>query len=421
MRRGPRNRTVRWRLTLLLATLMLLTGVVLLVLSYVLVNANLSYNTQEPASAPLPPGAGLNVGGHSARTSSRPPFTVSASGAQVAHHERSALLVQYAVILGALTLIAAVVAWLIAGRLLLPLRTITAGARRITGERLHERLALPGPSDELKDLGDTFDSMLARLEIAFRDQQLFAANAAHELRTPLGVMHAEIDLALTDKQPPEQQMMLMRLRRTVLACERLTERLLSLTRGQLVAAERQPVAFDRLVAERLATTEPAAHKLKVRDELHPVVVRGDRALLGQLVENLIENAIKHNLPQGWIEVRLRRDRGQAILEVANSGQRLADDELAGLLEPFRRAAQQRVGAGTGLGLSIVRTIVDAHDGQLSLKALGDGGLRVTVALPALPEEPDTDGATRERAANETSGGSAPDPSSAQAATTGGEQ
>jgi signal transduction histidine kinase len=420
MRRGPRNRTVRWRLTLLLATLILLTGVVLLVLSYVLVNVNLSYNTPAPASAPPPPGASLQVGGHSARTSSGP-FTVSASGDQVAHHERSALLVQYAVILGALIVIAAVVAWLIAGRLLRPLRTITAGARRITGQRLHERLALPGPSDEIKDLGDTFDSMLARLEIAFQNEQLFAANAAHELRTPLGVMHSELDLALTDKQPPGQRMMLMRLRRTVLACERLTERLLSLTRGQLVAAERQPVVFDRLVAERLATTEPAAHKLTVRDELHPVVVRGDRALLGQLVENLIENAIKHNLPRGWIEVRVRRDGGQAILEVANGGQKLADDELAALLEPFRRAAQQRVGTGTGLGLSIVRTIVDAHDGQLSLKALADGGLRVTVTLPALPETPDTDGATHERAAPASSGESAREPSSAQAATTRGEE
>ena len=410
--RRLRERTVRARLTLLLATVILVTSVALLVLSYVLVNANLSYKTQGPGAPPTgaslthtsavpPAGPTLKAGGegHGSGSSSRAPLTLSASGAQIAHHERSALLVQYAVILGALIVIAALIAWLIAGRMLRPLRTITAGARRITGERLHERLALPGPSDEIKDLGDTFDAMLARLEIAFQDQQLFAANAAHELRTPLGVMHAELDLALGDAQPPEQRQMLLRLKRTVVACERLTERLLGLARGQLAATERQPVALDRIAAERLALADPVAHDLTVRDDLQPVVAEGDPALLGQLVENLIENAIKYNVPHGWIEVRLRRDGEQAILEVANSGPKLADNELAGLLEPFRRAAQQRVGTGNGLGLSIVRTIVDAHDGQLALHALPDGGLKVTITLPSCGEQPGRDAAPQQPVAH----------------------
>lgn len=396
--RALRNTTVRWRLAALLAALILVTSVVLLVTSYVLVNANLSYHTQAPAApaagashahtSPAAPkadaGATLKTGGTG--SSSRAPFTVSASGDQVAHHERSALLVQYAVILGILIVIAALVAWLLAGRLLRPLRTITAGARRMTGERLHERLALPGPSDEIKDLGDTFDAMLARLEVAFQDRQLFAANAAHELRTPLGVMHAELDLALADAQLPEQEEMLLRLKRTVVACERLTERLLSLTRGQLAETERHSVALDRVAAERIALAQPTAHELMVRDELQPVVVDGDPALLGQLVENLVENAIKYNVPHGWIEVHLHQEAGRAILEVSNSGPHIPEDELAGLLEPFRRAARQRVGAGNGLGLSIVRTIVAAHDGRLALHALPDGGLRVTVTLPSCVEQ-----------------------------------
>ena len=396
--RALRGRTVRWRLALLLGALILTTSVVLLALSYVLVNVNLSYNTHGPSATtptapPPPPGASLQSSGGGTRSAGgqvsrrRAPVIIDASGAQVAHHERSALLVQYAAILAALIVIAALVAWVIAGRMLRPLRTITAGARRMTGERLHERLALPGPPDEIKDLGDTFDAMLARLELAFQDQQLFAANAAHELRTPLGVMHAELDLALSEPQPPEQRQTLERLKRTVVACERLTERLLSLTRGQLAAAERRPVSLDAVLRERLALVESGTEDLTVRGDLRPVVARGDPALLGQLVENLIENAIKYNVSDGWIEVRVRGEAGQAVLEVSNSGPRLDQDELAGLLEPFRRATQQRVGAGNGLGLSIVRTIVAAHDGQLALNALSDGGLRVTVTLPSTPEQP----------------------------------
>jgi hypothetical protein len=396
-----RNRTVRCRLTLLLAALILVTSLVLLAVSYVLVNANLSYGTQGPAAPPAsaastrspasqPTGRSLHGGGGVPRGSpTGRPAAVSARGhggqIEVAHHVRSALLGQYAVILGAAILTAAVVAWLIAGRLLRPLRTITAGARRITGERLHERLALPGPPDEIKDLGDTFDAMLARLETAFQDQQLFAANAAHELRTPLGVMHAELDLALASEPPGEQQEMLRRLKRTVLACERLTERLLSLARGQVAAADRHRVALDQVAAERLALAGPAAHELTVREDLRPAVVQGDPELLGQLAGNLIENAIKYNLAHGWIEVRLHPEGEQAILEVANSGPKLATHELADLLKPFRRAARQRVGAGHGLGLSIVRTIVTAHDGQLALHALPDGGLRVVVTLPLAGE------------------------------------
>lgn len=398
--RHLRNRTVRWRLTLLLASLILVTSVVLLVLSYVLVNANLSYNTHNgPAAtstAPPPPaGASLQSnGGQAQHPGSRAAFTVSASAGQVAHHERSALLVQYAVILGALIVIAALVAWLIAGRMLRPLRAISAGARRITGERLHERLGLTGPDDEIKDLGDTFDAMLARLEVAFQGQQLFAANASHELRTPLGVMHAELDLALADTRPPEQRQMLLRLKRTVVACERLTEGLLSLTRGRLAVTERHPVALDRVTAARLALTNPTAHDLALRDQLEPVVVEGDPALLEQLVENLIENAIKYNVPDGWIEVRLHRDGEQVILDIANTGLRLAEDQLADVLEPFRRGDQQRVGAGSGLGLSIVRTIVAAHGGELALHALPEGGLRVTVRLPSSANPPSTDAATQ---------------------------
>ncbi len=186
--------------------------------------------------------------------------------------------------------------------------------------------------------------------------------------------------------------MLERLKRSVVACERLTERLLSLTRGALADTELRPVSLDGVVTERLTLVDSAAQDLTVRSDLQPVVVRGDPALLRQLVENLIENAIKYNVPDGWIEVSVGAEGDQAVLEVSNSGPKLDQDELAGLLEPFRRATRQRVGTSNGLGLSIVRTIVAAHDGQLALNALSDGGLRVTVTLPSTPAQPTAGGA-----------------------------
>jgi signal transduction histidine kinase len=385
--------TVRGRLALLLAALIVLTGVVLLAASYGLVNANLNYDAPKSlnygvstGTGPRTPSPGVSVVGSRGATEQGLSTAADTVRSQIAHHERAALLVQYGAILAALALLAALVAWLISGRILRPLRTITTTAKRIGRERLHERLALAGPRDELTELGDTFDSMLGRLEVAFQDQQLFAANAAHELRTPLGVMHAELDLALSgpDLSAREQRRLLARLRRTVLASERLTERLLSLTRGQVMPAEREPVEIDKLARQRLAIADTAAQQqgLTVHHELKPAVADGDPGLLTQLLDNLIENAIRHNQPSGWIQLSTRSARDQVVLEVTNSGQELADEELVALTEPFRRASQQRVGHSTGLGLTIVRTIVAAHDGQLALQAPTGGGLRVTITLPA---------------------------------------
>jgi hypothetical protein len=399
--RGAQRPTVRRRLALLLAALIVLTGVVLLAASYVLVNANLNYDAPKSlnhgvstSGGPRAPSGGVSgVGsGGSAEQGLSTAFDTVRS--QIAHHERATLLVQYGLILAALALLAALVAWLISGRILRPLRTITTAAKRIGRERLHERLALAGPRDELTELGDTFDSMLGRLEVAFQDQQLFAANAAHELRTPLGVMHAELDLALSGPElsARAQRQLLARLRRTVLASERLTERLLSLTRGQVVPAEREPVELDKLARQRLAIADTAAQQqgLTAHHELKPATAHGDPGLLTQLLDNLIENAIRHNQPSGWIQLSTRSARDQVVLEVTNSGHELAQEELVALTEPFRRASQQRVGHSTGLGLSIVRTIVAAHEGHLALQAPTGGGLRVTITLPAASEKAEPD-------------------------------
>jgi signal transduction histidine kinase len=292
----------------------------------------------------------------------------------------------YAVAVAAGAVITAGLAWLIAGRLLRPLRRITDAARKITGEDLHERLALDGPADELTELGDTFDAMLARLEVAFTGQQLFAANAAHELRTPLAVIRAELDLLLTGPEPSPAEVhdTATRLRRTVLSSERMLDRLLTLTQGMLAPGEREPVPLDQITEKALDAVDETG--LTIRPGLRPACAYGDPSLLGELAGNLISNAVKYNCPDGWISVGTRTEGDQVLLEISNSGQRLADEDVDGLLEPFRRAGQQRTGSGSGLGLSIVRAIVTAHGGELRLRALADGGLAVRVSLPAAPAD-----------------------------------
>jgi signal transduction histidine kinase len=290
------------------------------------------------------------------------------------------LLIRFFISLAVTAAVACALAWPAARRMLRPLRQITDAARRITGEGLHERLALAGPADELTELGDTFDAMLARLETAFASQQLFAANAAHELRTPLAVLRAELDLLLTgpEPSPAEFRDAATRLRRTVLSSERMLDRLLTLTQGMLAPGEREPVPLDEVTGRALAAV--AGSGLTIRADLSEACALGDPSLLGELVGNLIDNAVKYNCPDGWIAVATSTDGDRVLLEISNSGERIADADLDALVEPFRRAGQQRTGRGSGLGLSIVRAIVTAHGGELGLRALADGGLAVRVSL-----------------------------------------
>jgi signal transduction histidine kinase len=371
--RLPVRPTVRTRLALLLAALVVATGVVLLAVSYVLVVSTDNTRVSGPGTSVAPQNRSVTLHGPSA----------------------AGLLVEYGVILPVLVVIACGLAWLVAGRMLWPLRQITDTAQRITGGGLHERLALDGPADELTELGDTFDAMLARLEASFTDQQLFAANAAHQLRTPLAVMRAELDLLLTGPPPSPDEVhdTATTLRRTVLSCERLLERLLTLTRGMLGPGEREPVPLDQVAEQALATATGTARALglTIRPGLQEARAYGDPSLLGELAGNLITNAVTYNCPDGWIAVSTRSDGDRVILEVSNSGEKIADTDLGGLLEPFRRAGRQRTGTSSGLGLSIVRAIVAAHGGELGLRALAGGGLAVRVSLPAAGHKDATPG------------------------------
>lgn len=275
--------------------------------------------------------------------------------------------------------------WLLAGRALRPLQEVTATARRVAGRSLHERIALHGPDDEIKELADTFDAMLERLDRAFDSQHRFVANASHELRTPLTINRTLIEVALEDPATPDST---RRLGETLLAVNQRQERLID---GLLVLAgsDQQLQTHERVdlaeVAHRaLRAAEPAAHSagVELRISLDPCVVRGDPALLERLVGNLVDNAIRYNVEAGWVDLSVSVRDGLALLSVQNSGPAVGPTEVEGLFEPFRRLTRTATTAGgTGLGLSIVRSVANAHGGQVHARSRPDGGLIVEVTLP----------------------------------------
>jgi signal transduction histidine kinase len=271
---------------------------------------------------------------------------------------------------------------------------MTATARRLSEENLHERIALDGPDDELKELADTFDAMLGRLEAAFESQKRFVANASHELRTPLAIMRTEVDVALAnpDATPDELRRMGEVVRRATERSDALIDGLLVLARSDQGPTALAPVDLAVLAEEALAqsATEAAVAGVETRARFDPAPTTGDPALLGRLAGNLIENAIRHNEPGGWLEVQTgpgADGAGEVRLVVANSGPLIDSGQVDGLFEPFRRLAGDRLaapggrGPGAGLGLSIVRSVVAAHGGRVTARPRTGGGLVVEVFLP----------------------------------------
>jgi signal transduction histidine kinase len=278
--------------------------------------------------------------------------------------------------------------WWVADRVLRPLRTITRTARRLSGRDLTQRIGLRGPKDELKELADTIDAMLDRLQHAFDAQRRFVANASHELRTPLAVDRAAIDLALSDPQPTVDGLRrtVATLRDTNTRSTRLIESLLALARSEVGVGEGQPADLAAVVREAWRPLATAARErglaMALRLESAPVV--GDRLLLDRMAGNLLDNAVRHNVPGGTASVTTGVEDGAAVLRVTSDGPALTPETVAGLGVPFRRAATDRTeaGRGVGLGLSIARAVAEAHGGSLTLAARRQGGLAVEVRLPA---------------------------------------
>jgi signal transduction histidine kinase len=280
--------------------------------------------------------------------------------------------------------------WLIAGRVLRPLRTLTATTREISASSLHQRLALDGPDDELKELSDTIDELLDRLQSSFESQRLFVANASHELRTPLSTLRATLDVALAKPNVhPQVRTLDAKLREDLDQADQLLEDFLALARaqhGQL--GEQASVSLARLAADALAARGEAiaAKRLELYTALIPVQVTGAEMLLTRMVENVIENAIRHNQTDGFVRVACGVDGETARLVVESGGPVLAPSAVADLAQPFRRLGADRTWSqnGHGLGLSIVAAIAAAHDGALELSARPQGGLRVQITLPVSP-------------------------------------
>jgi signal transduction histidine kinase len=379
--------TIRLRLTLLYGLVFLVTGAVLLTIGYELVRHNLNqpsdYRNELRRLGLLPPAIGHPPGFAPGSTAARFAEAVRAQLRSDALHR---LLIEYVVALGAMTMVSVAAGWLLAGRALRPLRDITATARRVSGENLGERISLKGPADELKQLADTFDGMLARLDAAFGSQRHFVANASHELRTPLAIMRTEVDVSLADPDATvgELRQMGEAVRETVDRCERLIEGLLMLARSEAATGREEPADLAALAADCITDLRARAREadVEVCDDLEPAWTRGEPALLERMIANLVDNGIQHNRPGGYLRVSTRTAGGHVRLIVANGGPVIDPVEADKLTEPFRRL--DRGAGGFGLGLSIVRSVVVAHGGTIEIRAPETGGLEVRIELPALP-------------------------------------
>jgi signal transduction histidine kinase len=363
---------VRVRLAALYGSLFLVSGAALLALTYVLVRR-------------------ATAGGSVTRATG---FAVTPSGARAGTATSHAIdlhqmLVQSGIALAVMTIVSALLGWWVAGRVLAPLRAMADATQRISEANLHERLALEGPRDELKDLADTIDGLLARLEAAFDAQRRFVANASHELRTPLAMMRATLDVAIAkpDGVPAQTEALDANLRQDLDRADQLLESFLTLAQAQQgTFAELSQVSLDQLVTAALDVRSEriAAQQIEVHTALTPVHVAGSQTLLTRMVENVVENAVLHNQPAGFIDISCQLAEDRVLLIVESGGATLEQHTVDQLRQPFRRASADRTRSqnGFGLGLSIVAAIAGAHEGELELQARDQGGLRVLITLPS---------------------------------------
>jgi signal transduction histidine kinase len=368
--------TVRGRLTLVYGGLFLAFGMVMLGVTYVLVSQ------QVPGKAVVRGATGITLDSGVAGPQPAPEVFFQQVVRNTREDALSALLTQGGIALLVVGAVAIALGWLVAGRMLQPLHRITETARRIAeapaaDRGLHERIALTGPDDEIKQLADTFDLMLTRLDRSFDGQRRFIANASHELRTPLTLNRTLLEVALKQESASAE---VRQLGTTLLAINdrhgRLIDGLLMLARSERELTERSYVDLAD-IASHVSTDD-------IKAELGEAATVGDPVLLERLVQNLVENGVRHNLPDGgWVRVVTYARNGLATLEVSNTGPIVPRYEVETLFEPFRRLGNDRLaGPGVGLGLSIVRAVARAHGGEVHAVPRDEGGLVVTVALPA---------------------------------------
>ena len=387
--RGPRLTSERARLTALYAGMLLLAGCILLAVVYTLVQNGLGSSigiavTRDLTAAAPSPTPGATSSPHLPSSG----FT-GLTGTYVQAHAMNVitaaalnqLLTVSATTLVAFAVLSLPIAWWMAGRVLRPVGVIAATARKFSGQDLDQRIALKGPPGELKELADTFDEMLGRLEQLVTAQQRFAANAAHELRTPLAIQRAAVEIGLADPDPARVQWIRSQLIEVADTTEHLIESLLLLAATDQGLERREPVALDRTAETAVARFggEARERAITITTNVDPTLVEGDPVLLTQLLRNLLSNALRYNHRGGSIHL----DLSERTLTITNTGPPVPAGAAPHLFEPFRRLHERRHtrGAGAGLGLSIVASIAHAHNAEVTAQANPTGGLTVAVRFP----------------------------------------
>ena len=398
--RLPRH-SVRLRLTLLYVGLFLASAACLLTITYFLVDQQLPQVTTNGGVIAITGGGsgGLGAGAAAGCASSLGPLPggsgqvstcqLQALAARVGRNTLNELLIESGIALGIMAVASVGLGWLMAGRVLSPLRTITAAARRISARSLHQRIAMTGPDDELKELGDTFDQLLGRLDASFRAQRQFVANASHELRTPLARQRTLLEVALRDREATSASLRAACERALVAGeqQERLIAGLLTLARGERGLDRFEPVDLGAIAVAAAAGRrgDAQAAQLTLVSRIEPAETAGDPGLAERLVANLVDNAIRYNVPGGQVEICAGTRAGRPYLAVANTGPLIPPDQLGRLFRPFQRMdPARRSPGGLGLGLAIVSAIAAAHGAELRAVTRAVGGLAIEVLFPLPP-------------------------------------
>jgi signal transduction histidine kinase len=405
------TRTIRMRLTLIYGSVFTIMGAVALVLGFLLVHHNITAHAQSLQRTEVTltkqfrhtenriyrefklltekDHGHMTPKEHREYTSARKSLIdalAKAAYSDASNNTLRKLLKELIAALFVMILIAVVTGWIVAGRALEPLREITSAARRVSGENLGERIGLTGPSDELKELADTFDAMLERLDQTFASQRHFVANASHELRTPLAIMRTEIDVTLADPDASIEDLREMgeAVRETIDRGEALVSALLQLARSEAITGHEELVDMAEMAGDVITDLHHRAEAADVRivADLRPAVAFGESALLERVLTNLIDNGIRHNHEGGsmWVTTRTRKREPMIEIDVKSDGAELDPQQVPALTEPFRRVS--RTTGGFGLGLSIVKSVAAAHGGTIELEARPEGGLEVKVELPS---------------------------------------
>jgi len=381
--------SARSRLTLLYTSLFTLGGAAVVVITYLLVAHTLHSATTATIPRAIEPAIGKCVvaaqtrGGPGALSQCAAIYTNGVqAGASAQRSTALAHLLTYSLLtLAGVIVLAAAAGWIVAGRMLRPVHRLTAAARAASEQNLSQRIALQGPRDELRELADTFDTMLERLDRAFTSQRQFIANASHELRTPLTVMRTTMDVVLAKPEPTRDELVSMAadVRQAVDHSERLIEVLLVLARNDQARALTDPLDLATVAEDALEGR--TADGVTTSTTLGEAPVTGDGMLLERLVANLLDNAERYNIAGGTVSVSTSTDNGASLVRVVNTGRVVPPDQVDRLFLPFTRLDDRTRHDGFGLGLALVSSIATVHNGTVHATAVSTGGLDITVRLP----------------------------------------